>query len=234
MYKSILTLILLAVVLFLPAERGKTFANSPRLFDQFGNIREGDLAARLDNYAIQLQYEPESTGYIVVFAPESASKRIHKNITDYIVISWRMPRERLKTYHAGYNDPLTEPLTQLYILPKGAEAPKPAKREVDLAAFKGKLAEDNGPTFSIVVSAACDEILKAQKDSIAHVVVFIGAEDRPKAWRRVANTPVGYLKRFGFPSNRFRTAYGGRSKETKMQLWILPRGEMPPLSGVNQ
>lgn len=250
MRRTIVTLGVLAVVLFLSAERGHTFADSPRLFDEFGSIRAGDRSARLDNYAIQLLHDSEAYGYVVVYAPESASKRISQDIIDYLTRTRSLSRERIKTYHAGYNDPLTEPLIQLYILPKGVAAPKPLKRDVNLARFKGMLAEYQksdyiqlnhplsdeeedpekiGPPVGNVTYAAFDDVLKAQKHSVAHVVAFNGVADVPGTWRRVAESTVEDLKSFGFESSRFKIGYGGTAKETRVQLWILPPGEMPPV-----
>lgn len=159
-----------------------------------------------------------------------------------------LPRERIKTHHAGYNDPISEPYVQLWIVPKGAEPPKVEKRKVNLARFKGMLAEyqewDNielvGPEIhweedlgaglpvGSVTFAAFDDVLKAQKHSIAHVVGFNGVEAVPGSWRRVAESTVEQLKRLGFESNSFKIGYGGQSEETKVQLWILPPGETPP------
>src|SRR5688500_19386909 len=42
----------------------------PRKFDEFSKASHCDLTARLDNFAIQLQYEPDSVGHIVVYGPE--------------------------------------------------------------------------------------------------------------------------------------------------------------------
>ncbi len=256
MSRTIVTLGLLVVVLFLAAGRRQTFAQSPvphdlegRLFDEYGNIRSGDHCARLDNFAIQLQNTPEDYGYVVVYAPESASKRIFDNITGYLVKTRGLPRDRIKTYHAGYNDPFTEPRVQLWIVPEGAEAPKPKKRKVNLAGFKGMLAEYQrgdhielvgpeidpaedlgvGPPVGNVTFAAFDDVLKAQKHSVAHVVAFNGVDALPGTWRRVAESTVEHLKRSGFEAGRFKIAYGGQSKVTKVQLWILPPGETPPV-----
>ncbi|HEX2268948.1 MAG TPA: hypothetical protein VHH35_05420, partial [Pyrinomonadaceae bacterium] len=118
----------------------------------------------------------------------------------------------------------------------------------NLAGFKGMLAEFQSEDYiklvwppdweedpeqvepvGDVIYAACDDVLKAQKQSVAHVVAFNGVEDVPGTWRRVAESTVEDLKSFGLASSRFKIAYGGQSKETKVQLWILPPGEMPPV-----
>lgn len=73
MSRTILTLGLLVVVLFLSAERGTTFAQGGiedkpigSAFDSYGNLRGCDHSARLDNFAIQMQNTPEGYGYVVV------------------------------------------------------------------------------------------------------------------------------------------------------------------------
>ena len=92
-----------------------------------------------------------------------------------------------------------------------------------------ELRDSTGPPVGNVTFAAFDDVLKAQKNSVAHVVGFNGADAVPGAWRRVAESTVEHLKRFGFESSRFKIGYGGQAKETKVQLWILPKGETPPL-----
>ena len=252
MRKTILILGIAVVAVLLGAARA--FAQNaapPQLsahpFDEYGDLRSCDHGARLDNFAIQLQNEPRSHGYIVVYAPESASKRISKTITDYLIDSRGIPAKRLKTIHAGFNTDLTTPRIQLWIAPRGATFDF-AKHDVDLTAVKGKLAEykdsdslemDFGPEpveidhsgtpVGSVTYEAVDEVLKAQKHSVLHVVAFNGSDAVPGAWKRVAESTVADLKRLGWKSDRFQIGYGGQAKDTKTELWILPKGEAPPV-----
>jgi hypothetical protein len=250
MRKTILMLGIAVLPVLLGASRAFAQNNAPpvgsfRPFDEYGDLRSCDHGARLDNFAIQLQNEPRYHGYIVVYAPESASKRISKTITDYLVDSRGIPAKRLKTIHAGFNTELTTPRIQLWIAPRGATF-EFVKHEVDLAAVKGKLAEykdfdglemDFGPVeidhsgtpVGSVTYEAVDEILKAQKHSVLHVVAFNGSDAVPGAWKRVAESTVADLKRLGWKSDRFQIGYGGQAKDTKTELWILPKGETPPV-----
>ena len=247
----ILGLAILAVLLGAPRATFAQDAGPPiacaRPFDEYGALRSCDHGARLDNYAIQLQNEPRAYGYIVVHAPESASKRIAKTITDYLVEARGIPAKRLKTVHAGINTDLTEPRIQLLIVPKGVEF-EVEKSEVNLQAVKGMVdeykhwdgvetdpgwvgseADESGYSVGRVTYDAIAEILKAQKHAVAHVVAFNGSDAVPGAWRRVAESTIAGLKRFGFDSDRFKIGYGGQAKDTKIQLWILPKGEAPPV-----
>jgi hypothetical protein len=225
----------LAAVLL--SANGLTFAQNSaqttacfRKFDEYGNLRACDHGARLDNYAIALQNEPGTYGYIVVYAPESASKPILNRITEYLVDIRGIPAKRLKPLYAGFNMELTEPLVQLSILPKDMDF-QLHKFDVDLEAVKGMLVEyqswddveiepsiieedfGNGPSVGNVRYAAVNEILKAQKHSVAHVVAFNGSNAVSGAWRRVAEATVADLKDFGLASDRVKIGYGGQVKD---------------------
>ncbi|HYO90969.1 MAG TPA: hypothetical protein VEQ40_05005, partial [Pyrinomonadaceae bacterium] len=99
-----------------------------RKFDEFLELRgECDLGARLDNLAIQLQVEPESKGFIIVYSgkydlPARVSS-YRDYMVNYLVNSRGINPERLLTLDGGYRQVLT---TQLWIAAKGASAPEPA------------------------------------------------------------------------------------------------------------
>ncbi len=239
----------ISIAAVLLSANGLTSAQTPagaRVFDEYGNVRECDHGARLDNYAIALQNEPRTNGYIVVYSPESSSKPLLNRITQYLVDIRGIPAKRLKTFYAGFNTDVAQPRIQLLIVPKGAKF-EVEKSEVSLEAVKGMVAEysvwdhveiepsiieedfGNGPSVGNVTYAAVDEILKAQKRSVAHVVAFNGLDAVPGAWRRVAESTVADLKHSDSDSDRFKIGYGGQAKETKAQIWILPKGETPPV-----
>jgi len=60
-----------------------------RKFDEFGNLPLGDVKARLDNFAIQLQNEPESIGYLVFIGVATSGP------------PWRRRARRAKNYLAS-------------------------------------------------------------------------------------------------------------------------------------
>src|SRR5687768_14146482 len=49
---------------------------TPTAFDEYGNLRECDHKARLDNFAIQLEQTPGSTAYVIVYSPQTWSKHV--------------------------------------------------------------------------------------------------------------------------------------------------------------
>ncbi|HEY0319777.1 MAG TPA: hypothetical protein VGC66_02280 [Pyrinomonadaceae bacterium] len=99
-----------------------------RPFDQFGDIARDDEKARLDNFAIQLQQEPEAQGYIYVYAgtgrrirPDYAQKRAAR-IRDYLSNTRGLDSRRIVVLEGP---PRTEPTVELWIAPPGATCAPP-------------------------------------------------------------------------------------------------------------
>lgn len=100
----------------------------PRKFDEFGDISRDDEKARLDNYAIQLQQEPEAQGDIFVYTgtgrrihPAYAQKRAER-IRDYLINTRGMDPRRIAIREGP---PHAEPTVELWISPPGATRPVP-------------------------------------------------------------------------------------------------------------
>lgn len=97
---------------------------SSTMVDYYPPIRLNDEKARLDNFAIQLQNEPNAKGYVVVYGGAKATsaekqKRI-KRAYDYLVNTRGIGSDRLITMEGGSRDVTT---TELWIVPLGADPP---------------------------------------------------------------------------------------------------------------
>jgi hypothetical protein len=97
-----------------------------RKFDEYYDIARNDEKARLDNYAIQLQSEPGSRGYIIVYPSRRAraneAQARATRISDYLVNSRGIDASRF-TVTMG---PAREDwLFELWIVPQGATPPTP-------------------------------------------------------------------------------------------------------------
>jgi hypothetical protein len=108
----------------------------PRKFDEYGNIRFNDEKARLDNYAIQLQNEPGSQGYIIAYGGRrgvagEAQARADR-AKNYLVNTRGLEAGRLVTVDGGYREDLT---VELWIVPTGANPPS-ASPTVDASEVK--------------------------------------------------------------------------------------------------
>jgi hypothetical protein len=98
----------------------------PRKFDEYGNIRFNDEKARLDNYAIQLQNEPGSTGTIIVYGScAGEGQQRGDRAKDYLVNTRGIEAGRITVVDGGCRSALT---VQLWVVPQGSQAP-----EVDTA-----------------------------------------------------------------------------------------------------
>ena len=92
-----------------------------RKFDEYGNIRFNDEKARLDNYAIQLQSEPGSTGTIIVYGScAGEAQQRGDRAKDYLVNTRGIEAGRITVVDAGCASELK---VQLWVVPQGAAAP---------------------------------------------------------------------------------------------------------------
>jgi hypothetical protein len=95
-----------------------------RKFDEYGNIAFNDEKARLDNFAIQLQNEPGSQGYIIGYggrrgrAGEGLARA--DRAKDYVVNTRGIEAGRIVTVDGGHREDLT---VELWIVPTGATPP---------------------------------------------------------------------------------------------------------------
>ena len=94
---------------------------NPSKFDEYGNIRFNDEKARLDNYAIQLQNDPNATGTIIVYGTcTGEGQQRGDRAKDYLVNTRGIEASRITVVDGGCRADLT---VQLWIVPSGATAP---------------------------------------------------------------------------------------------------------------
>ena len=213
-------------------------------FDQFGKVGHCDLGARLDNFTIQLQNTRGAQANIISYGPEGegpgTGRYILDLVKDYLVNVRGLNPNRVKTIYGGRNTDLTQPVIELWIVPKGAASPEPQKYETHLENFQGLFADeaasDNfdlyyedemGPGIPGTTDASFADILHQQKNATGYIVVYSGEDVTPGAWRRIAQSQIDYFKAFKLEANRFKMIFGGHQKETRLQLWISPDGAPP-------
>ena len=94
---------------------------TPTRFDEYGNIRFNDEKARLDNYAIQLQNQTGSQGYIVAYGTcEGQGQTRADRAKNYLVNTRGIEAGRIATLDGGCRADLA---VELWIVPTGATAP---------------------------------------------------------------------------------------------------------------
>jgi hypothetical protein len=96
--------------------------NAPAVkFDEYGNIKFNDEKARLDNYAIQLQNQPDAQGYIIAYGSCAGEAQARADrAKDYLVNTRGIDGSRLMTVDGGCRSDLS---VELWIVPRGATAP---------------------------------------------------------------------------------------------------------------
>ncbi len=249
-FRLMLGLLLLVVVgeSDLIAQQPDLKSSMPVKFDEYGRVGGCDHSARLDNFAITLQNTPDLNAYVVSYGPEGdeqSTGRVGERIKDYLVNSRGIDGERISTAYGGRNDDLKSFRIQLWLIPPGVVPPEPTKYENALETFTGmfdeyhawdgvnwgEFEEGSGPSVGKTTEVSFLQMLTKRRSTTAYIVAFNGSDAAPGAWRRVATAVVEDFQKRGVESTRLRIVYGGTTKETKVQLWIVPTAAQPPVNG---
>ena len=93
------------------------------LIDEFGKLSNDDVRARLDNFFIELQNNPNNQGYIINYGTEKEVAAREKLITNHINFR-KFDRTRITLVNGGTGT-TGEVHTKLYRVPPGADNPAP-------------------------------------------------------------------------------------------------------------
>jgi hypothetical protein len=165
---------------------------SAQKFDEFGDILITDIKARLDNFAIQLQNDPLSKGFIMVYRSRrdlpGLSFRYARRMEDYLINSRGLEKERVIAIDGGEADCLRQ---ELWIVPRGA-APIPrsdayTRNFVDTDSAR-KFDELNWGSADDASGVYAGELeayaaaLRAEANARAHVIVYQGYYTQRESW----------------------------------------------------
>lgn len=238
---------------------GQSPNNEARKLDEFGDVYPSDMAARLDNFAVELQNEPTTNGFVFAFRsrrdlPGLSSRHLHW-IRSYLVDTRGVDADRIKTIDGGVASTLGY---ELWIVPPG-KAPKPrsdayASQVEDRTIARkfdefGYFTPDDMPEsyagFGGSVEGLADALAQ-EPTSLAYVIVY--AQYDKSGWqgsgRRFKTDPAGTaqqtmrrkkveLIKLGVLPSRIRLVNGGYRKARAIELWIVPRGERAPIATPN-
>ena len=203
-----------------------------------------NAGAHLDNFAIVLQNTPTAAGHIRIYGPPGPGnkygERAVRATKGYLVNVRGIEESRLHVVYAGRYQNVGEVLTELWLVPEGAQPPPRTKYEPDFA-FEGKFYEQDiwdGPdmpgdvegwsTSSEAALVGLSEMFGRREDASVYLVVYHGEETAPGAWRRVAAPEAERLRGYGIPAGRVKTIFAGYAKESSLQIWIGPP-DAPPV-----
>jgi len=122
----IILVVLLSPTLFV---RGSAPISPIRKFDEFGDIKCEDEYARLDNFAIQLQHEPQAKGVIIFYGGKTFRGKLPKRgeaearaarLKPYLVQRRGIPSNQVIVINGGYDK---EWRADLWVVPLGASMP---------------------------------------------------------------------------------------------------------------
>jgi hypothetical protein len=113
------------------AETGVTALPPPpvknRKFDEFPSIAFDDDKARLDNLAIEMQNDPNATGFVIVYGGRNSrvgqADRLGARAIEYLTTARGLDARRLVLVNGGYRE---TDYFELWIVPQGAELPTPS------------------------------------------------------------------------------------------------------------
>ncbi|PYS53237.1 MAG: hypothetical protein DMF68_00100 [Acidobacteria bacterium] len=117
-------------------------AQTAHPLDQFGDVNCEDEMAHLDNFAIEIQSNPGSIGYVSVYGGNygrrGEAKARASRIKEYLVKSRGLDSNRVMTIDSGYMEHLT---VELWLLPRAVSAPPitPTIQPKDVKFKKGKI-----------------------------------------------------------------------------------------------
>jgi hypothetical protein len=135
----------LALVLILcSAARAQQNMDDTRLFDTFKDSNWEEAMARLDNFAIQLQNEPNATGVVIVYGGQRRRRgepQAWSNcIKDYLVNRRGLNADRIIVMNGGYRESVTAEMWTTFR--KGYNPlikPSPTIKAKDVIYGKGKI-----------------------------------------------------------------------------------------------
>lgn len=119
-----LLLLFLTIASFQSAS-AQTENQAARKLDEFGDIQSSDLMARLDNFAIELQNQPNTRGFIIIYRTRrdlpGLNHTLAMRMKDYLANNRGIDSGRLVNVDGGIAENLIQ---ELWIVPSGS-APTP-------------------------------------------------------------------------------------------------------------
>ena len=247
--KQILTTILLLSLIY-PAvysQQQQPAAAGARLVDSFGEIPLSDLKARLDNFAIALQNDPSSKGFIVTYAakhkfPGWPLRRAHNSL-NYLVETRGLDAARISLINGGLRD---DTAFELWFVPAGVELPvKPYDISLLMSGEKTALPFDrfavveHGETYNSEEGRLYPDdayLYDYLADVMRHdpglrrcIIAYTSRRGSRIADRRIAaRAKMAIAKAHAIDISRLVAIGGGRSEYKTIELWLVPPGaELP-------
>lgn len=244
---SFLVCTFLILNIFISMNYGQEFQPFAMKIDEYGsNIDCEVFAARLDAFAIELQNNMESKGYVIIYPGWQLSGRNPPHFTDtrrYLVNSRNIANERIVILRGDIRKELK---VELWIVPVGATPPTLEKQVATQEQNSNSAIKfDEGyPVYpfeyegnEIVGSCTIGSIslkqlaegLKQQPDTTGYFIVYKGEDASLKTTRRImSQIRTRMIYKYKFVEKRIKVVYGGRRNYREIEIWIVPKGSVFP------
>jgi hypothetical protein len=240
--------LLLALYAAAQAQPQPSQANGARLLDEFGTIAYSDMLARIDNFAVELQNAPDSTGVIAVY-PEMTDRLpgwfLHRAYwaKGYLTKARGLGPGRVRVVCAGFSPAVK---FQLWVVPPGTDSPvTPLDWAAALAREKNPILFDratfeNAPrvrevdTFEDYTDPLDSHepfvsALKADPGSRGVIVGYAARGSARGADRKLAaREKLSIMKLHAIGADRIVVVGGGLRKNRTLEVWIVPPGAPLP------
>jgi hypothetical protein len=220
----------------------------PGLVDAFGKVNMSDLAARLDNFAIELQNDPSARGLFVVYPRPDRLPGWYMRLAywgkGYLIKVRGFDASRVEVVNGGYRD---EVKYELWALRPGAASPvEPYDWAAALAREKSPVLFDRdvyeeqqgGPApegsfgdytdardrYEPFVSA-----LRADPAARGYVIAYRTRRAPRGSDRKLAGREkLSLMRLHALGAGRVEAVGGGVRRERTVEFWIVPPGAEPP------
>ena len=184
-------------------------------FDDFGNVNNGDVKARLDAYFAELLNNPSTQGLITNYGSERQISRRERLIKFQIGVR-KFDASRITFANGRFSN---EQKTEFWLVPAGAENPK-----FDATAEKF---DEIGKAYNGEIKARMAAFfaeLDAKKDSQGYIYNY-GTPTQIAAREKIIKNTIPFRR---IDAVRITIVNGGKGIGLKTILWIVPVGAEVP------
>ncbi|MBK6749692.1 MAG: hypothetical protein KA956_07495 [Pyrinomonadaceae bacterium] len=192
-----------------------------------------DEKKSLDKLAENLLDNPEATGYIIVYrsrtSPPLETTANIARIQKYMLDTHRLDSKRITVVDGGRKQ---EPRTQAYLVPKGADVPKPTPTDFPANDPISSKVNEYSPSNEEVEMANLDDFnlrIQNDPDAVGHIIAYGGRKGRPGEARAIIKRASNYLIKIRrADAKRLMFVDGGLREKASVELWVVPLGADTP------
>lgn len=221
--------------------------SAPRRFDAFGDLSADDAMAHLDNFALALSQNPNSTGYIIGYnapsvLPGHYLRRLYGYL-DYLVNRRGINPNHIKVLAGGNRE---AKIIELWLVPEGDSPPKPSpEMQVELISplkfDEVSMGAGCEPEFTVDLYMLDDglklyaDVLRENPKSRAWIIIYPNRRQRLSKAAGIARRTKNLLVRdFNIEAHRIITGVGKRRQACmRAEIWIAPHGVAPSMATLN-